>query len=111
VGAKPVDHGTLLVPLGSADIFFPTDFDLLCRLYRESAATAAAARGARPPAVTARHTPSREFFIRLADLRATATLSGYNPLLEDFANTRFFVGSVEPSTAVAQGRNRRRGMM
>jgi hypothetical protein len=27
------DHGTYLVPLGSADIFFPTDFALLERMY------------------------------------------------------------------------------
>jgi hypothetical protein len=32
-GAANTDHPTYLVPLGAADVFFPTDFDLLARAY------------------------------------------------------------------------------
>ena len=32
-----IDHDTLYVPWGKADIFFPTDFDALGRLYRAAA--------------------------------------------------------------------------
>lgn len=31
------DHDTVFVPWGSADIFFPTDFDVLATLYKQSA--------------------------------------------------------------------------
>ncbi|KAG2497193.1 hypothetical protein HYH03_004782 [Edaphochlamys debaryana] len=37
VGGRNIDHDTLFVPWGSADIFFPTDFDALCALYKASA--------------------------------------------------------------------------
>ena len=54
-------------------------------------------RGARR-AVSARFARARpaalknaEFMARFADLAATTTLSGYNPLLEDFANTSFLI--------------------
>lgn len=33
-----------------------------------------------------------EFMKRFADLPATTTSSGYNPLLRDFTNTSFFIG-------------------
>jgi hypothetical protein len=41
VGGATIDHGSYLVPPGSADIFFPTDFTLLCELYRQACAAAA----------------------------------------------------------------------
>jgi hypothetical protein len=34
---------------------------------------------------------TRAFMERWADVQATATRSGYNPLLQDFANTKFFL--------------------
>lgn len=37
VGGRNIDHNTLFVPWGTADIFFPTDFDALCRLYKAAA--------------------------------------------------------------------------
>lgn len=37
VGGVNIDHDTLYVPWGKADIFFPTDFDALCKLYRRAA--------------------------------------------------------------------------
>lgn len=35
---------------------------------------------------------TRAFMEKHADLSATRTKSGYNPLLEDFANTSVYVG-------------------
>ena len=68
---------------GDADIFFATDFDWLSRAY--AAAGGVGAVSALPPL---------EFFARAPDLAAeTATRSGWNPLLEDFWNTRIFLAS------------------
>lgn len=71
------DHGTYLVDDGSADVFFPVDFAALARAYH---------------AVTGRRadcSSSTAFLERWADTAQTRTLTGYNPLLEDFANTAF----------------------
>ncbi|KAL4452506.1 hypothetical protein ABPG75_008168 [Micractinium tetrahymenae] len=104
-GGSTHDHGSYLVPRGTADIFFPTDFQLLCTLYRQAAATAAGGRptssssssshaAALQPIASAEHMPTPDFMLRYApDPSATRTLSGYNPLLEDYSNTAFFVGS------------------
>ena len=35
--SSPVDHNSYLVEAGSADILFPTDFDLLCEMYQNLA--------------------------------------------------------------------------
>ena len=40
VGGTTKDHATYLLPRGTADVFFPTDFRMLARLY-EAAARAA----------------------------------------------------------------------
>lgn len=101
VGGTTVDHGTYLVPRGTADIFFPTDFSLLCRLYRAAAAVAGGppergpdAAGAAHPMVAAEHLGTAEFMLRWApSAAATRTASGYNPLLEDYSNSAFFLGS------------------
>jgi hypothetical protein len=112
------DHAGVLVPWGTADIFFPTDFDALGALYVEAArqgkeggagaaarpaAAAAAARSAptspspAPPPRSAprpacQHMPTADFMAAFAESKRTRTLSGYNPLLQDFQNTRFFIG-------------------
>jgi hypothetical protein len=92
-----VDHRTYLVPRGTADIFFPTDFPLLCQLYRRAAAAAspagAAAGGGDDQRVSAEHLSTAEFMRRhCPDLAAAATASGYTPLLEDYTNTAVFIG-------------------
>ncbi len=108
----PRDYGSLLVPWGAADIFFPTDFEALGRLYAASAAHAAAARssgggsssssgggskgGGRRgsgPAVSYRHLTTAQFVQALGLSRHTQTLSGWNPLLQDFTNTRVGIAS------------------
>lgn len=134
VGGTTVDHGSYLVPRGTADIFFPTDFPLLCMLYRQAAAVhrhtrteaagagapggaaavpvagmgvadevpAAAAAAASVPArpsdreteATAEHMCTADFMaLYCPDPGATATRDGYNPLLQDYSNTAFFLGS------------------
>eukprot|EP00898_Chlorokybus_atmophyticus_P009186 jgi/Chlat1/9269/Chrsp99S08532 len=79
------DHSTYLVPQGSADIFFPTNFKLLQRLDC-AAATQSGQTGVTPDTTTALTTA--EFMKKHADVGQTRTRRGYNPLLEDFTNTR-----------------------
>jgi len=33
---------------------------------------------------------TKQFMSEYADLRATATQSGYNPIVQDFVNTKFY---------------------
>jgi hypothetical protein len=115
-----VDYDTVLVPWGTADIFFPTDFDSLASLYAaaadsgpqlyaaEAAAVAAAEakagskagrnskqqrqEGAASSAVSCSHSPTAEFMAAFAEAKQTRLLSGYNPLVQDWQNTRVFVG-------------------
>lgn len=72
------DFGSYLVPRGTADVFFPSDFSMLARLYKS------AAQGGAQTTVVQK---SSRFLEAYADLAATRTISGYNPLLEDFLNT------------------------
>jgi hypothetical protein len=47
----------------------------------------------------AEHLPTAAFMQRhCPDLGRTRTASGYNPLLEDYSNTTFFLGSSSSST-------------
>ena len=149
---KPKDYDTLYVPWGSADIFFPTDFDALGRFYRaaatghaglrehgdgaigggggsqradgaskadgrrsQDAAAAVASEGggrekgaaagtkssssssggtrrSSSSSVTCRHLGTGEFMAGFVGSKVTCTLSGYNPLLQDWQNTRMFEG-------------------
>lgn len=94
-----VDHDTLLVPWGTSDIFFPTDFDRLAKMYRH---VNSKHEGSPEVEVSASHTTSGEFMSRMGRSKVftlrqfTTTKSGYNPLLHDFHNTRVFCGSVRP---------------
>lgn len=91
-----VDHATYMsAAKGTADIFFPTDFGFLQHMVREVRAQQAVAVAAAPagkagagaaPVVTAEQ--SGRFLARYADVSRTRTMSGYNPLLEDFVNTQ-----------------------
>jgi hypothetical protein len=78
------DHPTYLVPEGSADILFPTDFQTLRSLYVGSAGKAGRA--------AATVTKSRRFFERYPSAAGAACRNGYNPLLVDFVNTSVMVG-------------------
>lgn len=78
-GGGTREMGTYLAEEGTCDIFFPTDFAFLRRLY-----TAATKRQA---TVTKQQAFLREY----ADLAATTTQSGYNPLLEEYPNMSMFL--------------------
>lgn len=82
-----VDHATYMVDLGTADIFFPTSFKRLSRLHAAVCGTGGVGvrRGAGLVVKQA------EFLREFADLRATRTFSGFNPLVDDFRNSSVFV--------------------
>ena len=81
-GGRAVDYPSILAaPPGGADIFFPTDFDLAAGLH----AAAAVKAGCTP--LAAAWPKAAEFLAAHADLAATRTRSGWNPLLDDFDNT------------------------
>ena len=48
--------------------------------------------GAAPPPLLGKVQSSRNFMLEYANLNETLTMSGYNPLLEDYENTSFFLG-------------------
>ncbi len=118
MGGGRRDHGSIFVPWGNADIFFPTDFDLLAWMYRQAAARASQQlaqkqqqqqqagqqqvgqqqagqqqAGQQQAAITATHAAQGQFMDQLADKDATRTIAGWDPLRKDFHNTRIFTGS------------------
>lgn len=101
VSGAVTDHATYMVPLGSADIFFPTCFKRLSRLH-----AAVCSKGGVGGCATGSGGLIRgrglvvkqaEFLREFADLTATRTFSGFNPLVDDFRNSSMFL-----SGAVAQ---------
>ena len=81
-GGEAHDFSSYLVPLGTADIFFPTDFDYIQHMYTK---------------VTGK---DAEVYTHRAFLEAYADASKcqtkdkkYNPLLDDYANMRFMITS------------------
>lgn len=83
--------GDYLVSPGDADVMFPTHFESIAKLH------AAATRG---KGAAARKYSTAAFMKRYAELPATRTTSGYNPLTEDFTNTSFLLtGSGEQCLA------------
>jgi hypothetical protein len=131
---KTVDHPTYMSPrAGTADIFFPTDFELLARMIAAVRTEADASRSVdstsvatvtsavenagrscapAPPTISRASVPQRhasagsnssssgnavqvlassEFLRTWGEVARTATLTGYNPMLEDYSNTRFIL--------------------
>jgi hypothetical protein len=74
-----VPCSTYLVQPGLFDIFFPTNFQLLAEVYRHLT---------HKNVQTCTH---REFVSRYADLNATMTKSGENPLLQYYENVSFII--------------------
>lgn len=115
-----VDYDTVLVPWGSADIFFPTDFDDLQKLYKAAVAEAQAGqqveqqqfhgavegsvqqqpqeRGSNSKnqyssrSLSCSHSSTADFMSAFAEARRTCLLSGFNPLVQEWPNTRVLVG-------------------
>ena len=71
-----------------SDIFFPTNFEALAAMHAR-----VAGEGARTTT-----SACSAFFKEHADLQRTTTMSGYNPLIEDFTNTKVFVGTTRKRT-------------
>jgi hypothetical protein len=71
----------LAAPFGEADIMFSTSFEALARIYADASHN-------RRPSISL---STAEFLRRHADVRACATISGYNPLIQDFVNTSVFL--------------------
>ncbi|CAL8470142.1 g9684 [Coccomyxa elongata] len=86
-GGKTIDHSTYLVDAGSADIFFPTDFYMLERMYGVLSKRDSASEG-----ITTSVLKNEAFMKRYASIAETTTVQGYNPLLQDYSNTSFFIG-------------------
>lgn len=84
VGNTVVEKASYLdAPLGTFDVFFPTNFTLLSHLYEIVTGCTE----------NDRQVVSTKAFMKLnGDYKLTRTRLGYNPLLEDFANTSFFIG-------------------
>lgn len=76
------------VVCGCADIFFPVDFPTLRDLHRFFAGREDRAGGLQQSRLIVK---SADFMRAHAALEQTATRSGYNPMLEDFLNTAFFL--------------------
>ncbi|GAQ79199.1 hypothetical protein KFL_000260150 [Klebsormidium nitens] len=85
------DQSTYLVQPGIADIFFPTDFDVLHRL---NLAAAHWSKAGHVPSANSAST--RAFMEQFGDVKRTRTRTGFNPLLEDYLNTKIFVS--QPGT-------------
>lgn len=96
------DHSTYMVPLGSADIFFPTCFTRLSRLHAAICSRDGGGGGGGGAVGEVKRgrglvVKQGEFMREHADLRATRTFSGFNPLVDDFRNSSVFVsGAIAP---------------
>lgn len=89
------DHATYMVPLGTADIFFPTCFERLARLHPAVCHGGSSSSGGEGGGVVRRGrglvVKQGEFLREFADLHATRTFSGFNPLVDDFRNSSVFL--------------------
>jgi len=94
-GGRAHDFPSPYVKCGEADIFFPTDFDALAGMYDAAGqhVEISGSKGQFERRTTGKHYKSGEFLRQWADTDKTVTLSGYNPLTEDFTNTRIFLGT------------------
>jgi hypothetical protein len=85
VGNSVTEKSTYLeAPLGQFDVFFPTNFTLLSHLYQKVM---------NADANHAKVLSTKSFMKSNGNYKLTRTRLGYNPLLEDFANTSFFLGN------------------
>lgn len=76
------DFDNYLVQKGEADIFFPTNFELLQKMYLEVCKKKSLSM------------KSHVFMNEFAKEKWAETRSGYNPLKEDFLNTSFLVTDI-----------------
>ncbi|MEW5300862.1 MAG: hypothetical protein WDW36_003761 [Sanguina aurantia] len=86
-----IDHKTIYVPWGKADIFFPTDFDALADMYGKVAGHIWGT-GPELGKVSAEHFRQGAVMKRYKEMFNTATICAFNPMIDDFLNARFFFG-------------------
>lgn len=84
-GNETKNYSTYLdAPAGEVDIFYPTNFENLAVLQYQLSDK------------IGYHCTSKHFMKHYADTKATRTRTMYNPLLNDFVNTRFFLTAKSP---------------
>lgn len=89
-GGRTDDHASYLLPeslTGSADVFFPTCFQTLRAIDFVTSSRNVQRSNARLSSIVT----TRQFMSEYADIQETTTGSGYNPLLQDFTNTKFLL--------------------
>ena len=93
-GGRTDDLDSYLLPdslARSADVFFPTCFDTLRSIDFMTSSGNAERSNARLSTIMT----TKQFMSEYADVGATKTGSGYNPLLQDFSNTKFLLSRME----------------
>ncbi|ONK72500.1 uncharacterized protein A4U43_C04F20070 [Asparagus officinalis] len=92
---RTVDHSSYLDAKGDADIFFPTDFWLLERMDHHCSGWSNEMKGSTSSKpVKKRRTITLDtgaFMEEFGLPSKTRTKDGYNPLLDDFKNTKFYL--------------------
>ena len=83
-------EGDYLRAPGVCDILFPTHFEHLAIMVQ---AASARIKGGTGGSVSAASFSTADFMREWHDMESTATRSGFNPMLEDFTNTRFLCTS------------------
>lgn len=78
-GGDTIDHDTYMAAKGTVDIFFPTDFERLRKMYELVCAR------------TCTVDSTRVVMEKYADTSQCETKDGYNPLLEDYSNTKILL--------------------
>jgi len=73
---------TYLVPKGSCDIFFPTDFDYLKKMYM-------IVTGKKKQQIQIMD--NNRFITKFQDSSQTLTKSGYNPMLQEYVNMKYLL--------------------
>lgn len=89
-GGQTDDHDSYILServAGSADVFFPTCFDTVRGIDFATSGSAGHHEHARIGKILT----TKEFMSEYANCDMTRTKSGYNPLLQDFANTKFYL--------------------
>ncbi|URD77124.1 hypothetical protein MUK42_05734 [Musa troglodytarum] len=92
---RTTDHGNYLDAKGDADIFFPTDFWLLeridhyCSGWSNEQKTSSSLKSVKKRRTIILDTAS--FMDEFGLPSKTRTRDGYNPLLDDFKNTKFYL--------------------
>ena len=88
LNGKTVACSTYMLPKGEYDIFFPTDFDLLAKIYHEQHRKW---NGGKKRDVDVRVMTQGAFMTTYADLSKTRTRGGYNPMVDEYRNMKFFL--------------------